>query len=98
MSFRILVLTSVEQKSQETTRKVDQISQILKNNYYFSFAAFCGSQQSCQHKGTDYVGEGKCGYLQLTNCKIYLTMVLKLHSNIIYIGNILNTVETILLI
>lgn len=39
---KILVLTSVEQKSQETTLKVDQISQTLRNNCFF-FPAFCGS-------------------------------------------------------
>lgn len=34
MSFRILVLTLVEQKSQGTTRRADQISQTLRNDFY----------------------------------------------------------------
>lgn len=79
ISFRILVLTSVEQKSQETILKVDQISQILRNNlYFFCYMLWILVDVANLVKKTDYVVEEKCGCRQLTNCKIYLIMVLKI--------------------
>lgn len=79
ISFRILVLTSVEQKSQETILKVDQISQILRNNlYFFCYMLWILVDVANLVKRTDYVVEEKCGCRQLTNCKIYLIMVLKI--------------------
>lgn len=63
MSFRILVLTSVEQKSQETTLRVDQISRILRNNWLSCCVLWILADAANLIRGTDYVVEEKCGDL-----------------------------------